>query len=380
MKNKERKLIDKFLEGTLTQKETLELKEWMEHPDNKDILIKEVKLYHQLIAYLNSFDVDKAYKKNINLRYKTKIHSFPYYKVYRYVAVILAIISMGFLLKFLLPPEESTLVIPDNQITLELEDGSIMSIQKGEDREIQSKNGKIVSTQKQNSLHYKAEDTRTTLTYNTLYVPYGKTFKVQLADGTMVHLNAGTQLKYPRQFTQSERRVYLEGEAYFEVNHDKDKPFIVETSTTAIRVLGTSFNVSAYSEEELNTTVLVEGSVVVSDVDTTDAPVTLTPGHMALWGKDSKEISVKEVETSEYTSWIQGELVFENRTFEEMLRVLERTYNVKIVNRYTELNKGRYRARFEGETIEQVMETFVKSRLFSYTIKNNTIIIDKPNK
>src|SRR5690606_1418983 len=121
------------------------------------------------------------------------------------------------------------LIIPDNQITLELEDGSIMSIKQGENREIQTKDGKIITTQKQNSLYYKTnQSTVTTLSYNTLIVPYGKTFRIQLADRTMVYLNAGTQLKYPKQFTETERRVYLEGEAYFEVAHDENVPFIVD--------------------------------------------------------------------------------------------------------------------------------------------------------
>lgn len=381
MKNEERILIDKFLDGTLNQKETLELIQWLRRPENENILKEEVQLYHKVNASLISFEIDKAYDKNVYLRNKHRNGKFPLLKVYRYAAIMLALIGVGILLKLLLPVEQSTLIIPDNQITLELEDGSIMSIKQGENREIQTKDGKIITTQKQNSLYYKTnQSTVTTLSYNTLIVPYGKTFRIQLADRTMVYLNAGTQLKYPKQFTETERRVYLEGEAYFEVAHDENVPFIVDTPTTSTKVLGTSFNVSAYSEEEFNTTVLVEGSVEVSDVDAPDILIALTPGQMALWDKTNEKISVKDVETSEYTSWIQGRLVFENRTFEEMLRVLERTYNVKIVNHYTELNKERFRARFEGETIEQVMETFVKSRLFSYTIKDNTIIIDKPSK
>lgn len=378
MKRKVRILIDKFLKGSLNQAEALRLKEWMQHPENRGILKEEVQLYHRLNAYLNSFDVDKAYKKNKALRYKTN-RKPPFLPIFKYAAVFLGLVGMALLLKNFLPDSESTLVIPKTQITLELDDGSLMEIQPGVTQEIKTEKGETVSTQRQDFLQYQSGEARGSISYNTLKVPYGKTFKVQLSDGSFVHLNAGTQLKYPKQFAENERRVYLEGEAFFEVTHNEDKPFIVETSATSTQVLGTSFNISAYKEDEFIATVLVEGSVTVSDINIPNVRVALTPGHIALWNKVTKRIDVQEVETSEYTSWREGKLVFESRTFEEMFRVLERKYNVKIENHYPELNSGRYRARFEDETIEQVMRTLVESRLFSYTIKDNTIVIDKPN-
>lgn len=378
MNKKVRKLIDKFLNGHLSQKEALLLKQWMQQPENRDILKGEIQLDHRINVLLNTYDVDKAYIENKAKRYKASRKS-TYLPLLKYAAVFLALVGAAMLMKTLLSEDKGTLVLPETQITLELEDGSLMNINSGEIREIQTQNGETVSTQKEDILYYKTGEVDDVLNYNTLNVPYGKTFKVQLSDGSFVHLNAGTQLKYPKQFPGSERRVYLEGEAYFEVTHDEDRPFIVETSSSTTQVLGTSFNVSAYVDDQWSATVLVEGSVIVSEVDSTKASVKLSPGHMALWDSVTKKINVLEVETTEYTSWMEGDLVFESRTFEDMLRVLERKYNVKIENHYSELNSGRYRARFKDETIEQVMKTFVESRLFSYTIEDNTIIIDKPN-
>ncbi len=171
----------------------------------------------------------------------------------------------------------------------------------------------------------------------------------------------------------------MQGEAYFEVTPNKNKPFIVQTSDTDIQVLGTKFNVSAYPDEKLVATVLVEGSVKITEKETNKSTnVILLPGQLALWNKTTEKMNVTKVDVEDFTSWIEGKLVFESKTFEEMLRVLQRKYNVSIENRYSELNTGRYRGRFEDESIEQIMKTFAKSRLFSYTIKNNTLIIDKP--
>src|SRR5690606_9402920 len=317
------------LNGHLSQKEALLLKQWMQQPENRDFLKGEIQLDHRLNVLLNTYDVDQAYQKNKAKRHKTARKS-TYLPLLKYAAVFLALVGAAMLMKTLLSEDKGTLVLPETQITLELEDGSLMNINSGESREIQTQNGETVSTQKEDILYYKTGEADDVLNYNTLNVPYGKTFKVQLSDGSFVHLNAGTQLKYPKQFPGSERRVYLEGEAYFEVTHDEDRPFIVETSSSTTQVLGTSFNVSAYVDDQWSATVLVEGSVIVSEVDTTIASVKLSPGHMALWDSVTKKINVLEVETTEYTSWMEGDLVFESRTFEDMLRVLERKYNVNI--------------------------------------------------
>ncbi len=379
MENKDNRLIEEFLNGKLNEQDAETLKKWMEHPENAHFLKEETQLYYRLNALLHSVDTEKAYKRNTALLHKKATRKFPFATVFKYAAVMVVLLGSAWLIRSLLLAEDDKLTIPETQITLELEDGSLMKIQLGETREIQTEKGERISTQKQDILYYDTTSKDNKIAYNTLKIPYGKTFKVQLSDGSLVHLNAGSQLKYPEHFTESERKIYLQGEAYFEVTHNKEKPFIVQTSDTDIQVLGTKFNVSAYPDEKLVATVLVEGSVKVSEKETTKSTnVILTPGQLALWNKSAKKMNVTNVDVEDFTSWIEGKLVFESKTFEEMLRVLQRKYNVTIENRYTDLNTGRYRGRFEDESIEQIMKTFAKSRLFSYTIKNNTLIIDKP--
>lgn len=379
MENKDNRLIEEFLNGNLNEQDAETLKKWMEHPDNAHFLKEETQLYYRLNALLHSVDTEKAYKRNTALLHKKTTRRFPWVSMFKYAAVMVMLLGSAWLIRSLLIAGNDKLIIPETQITLELQDGSLMKIQLGETREIQSEKGKKISTQKQDILYYDTASKDNKVAYNTLKIPYGKTFKVQLSDGSLVHLNAGSQLKYPEHFTASERKVYLQGEAYFEVTPNKEKPFIVQTSNTDIQVLGTKFNVSAYPDEKLVATVLVEGSVKVSEKETNESTnVILTPGQLALWNKTTEKMNVTKVDVEDFTSWIEGKLVFESKTFEEMLRVLQRKYNVTIENRYTDLNTGRYRGRFEDESIEQIMKTFAKSRLFSYTIKNNTLIIDKP--
>lgn len=160
-----------------------------------------------------------------------------------------------------------------------------------------------------------------------LSVPRGGEFQVILADGTKVWLNASTTLKYPRRFSGGERRVQLTGEAYFEVSHHPEKPFIVETPAMDIRVLGTAFNVNAYEGEETVHTTLVNGKVDVCYRG--GVPVGLQPGEQLLVVNDS--LIRKEVNLRHFTSWKEGRFLFENTTLEEIARQISRWYDVEVI-------------------------------------------------
>ena len=146
--------------------------------------------------------------------------------------------------------------------------------------------------------------------YNTIIVPRKGEYQLILAD-----LNSESRLRFPTRFEGKERRVYLEGEGYFEVAKDTTKPFIVEAKEVDVRVLGTSFNVSAYVSEQAVRTTLVSGKVRVGDRLTGKGEVIL-PGQQAEW-KDGA-FKTKEVDTSIYTAWIDGKFYFEGATLEEI--------------------------------------------------------------
>lgn len=160
----------------------------------------------------------------------------------------------------------------------------------------------------------------------SLTTPRGKDYHVTLADGTEVWMNADSRLEFPKQFTGSQRRVKLKGEAYFQVAKNASKPFIVETDFFNTTVLGTTFNLKAYSAKDANI-VLVEGSV---RVNAKGHEITLKPGQQAILNSQSSTLNIKEVDTYPYTQWREGFFYFENQTLFEIMQELGRWYNVNI--------------------------------------------------
>ena len=168
---------------------------------------------------------------------------------------------------------------------------------------------------------------------NTLIIPYGRRSKITLSDGTIAHLNAGTQFVFPEKFLGDRRTVFLSGEAFFEVASNKEKPFIVKTivEKLSIEVVGTKFNVSAYPSDQDVLTVLTEGKVNVVEKNIfKDRKTLLKPGQLASWNRGDKNINVKEVNTDNYTLWIQGLLQFESEPIVNVIKKLERFYNIEI--------------------------------------------------
>jgi len=168
---------------------------------------------------------------------------------------------------------------------------------------------------------------------NEITVPYGKKTTIILADGTKVWLNAGSHFAFPQRFDRGERKVFLEGEGYFEVAKNKSKPFIVSTHNIDVKVFGTKFNLSAYQSDNFCETVLLEGSVSVqSKTKLFNDKTTLTPNQKALFRSDKNELVRLEAPDANMSiSWINGWYQFSNEKLVIVLTKLERYYNVKII-------------------------------------------------
>jgi len=304
-------------------------------------------------------------------------------KALQYAAVGLVFFGLGYgYYRTTIPKNgEGQMSSHENAITLQLSDGTIKAISEDESTSIVNRNCHRVGLQKGNRLIYHSASTIKELAYNTLSVPYGKQFVLILADGTKAHLNSGTTLKYPVQFKKGRTRdVFLEGEGYFEVAKDKTHPFIVNANTLRIRVLGTRFNVSAYTDDEHISTVLVEGSVGFFEKDQMFDAVNdqrLNPGQKADWQKKNGSIQIEEIDTALYTGWMDGKIIFNHTPFKEIRKKLERNYNVTISNKYHELDEVRFTASFDTETIEQVLQAFSKNYPMRYTVNDRKIDIQK---
>ncbi|WP_346863671.1 FecR domain-containing protein [uncultured Draconibacterium sp.] len=164
---------------------------------------------------------------------------------------------------------------------------------------------------------------------NTIEMEWGQMGKINLSDGTQVWLNAGTTFEYPSSFNTKQRLVKLNGEAQFKVSHNKTLPFVVQTKTGNIKVLGTTFNVSSYDDDAELTVTLIEGKVTVENSNG-DYLTTLNPSQQLCVNKQTGAATLKQVDTKFYSSWIDGKIVLEDTKLSDLTVILKRWYNVDI--------------------------------------------------
>lgn len=381
----QRKIVN-YITDQASPKDLNFLQKWLKKSKNIEFFNEFVKINYAIDFNMKTYDSEKTKEELLRIirndkkmRYKHTINS-----VLKYAAIFVIVIGIGTIVKLNFVSElKSNIEISKNDaITLELENGDIEVIYLDLNKKIRDGQGRVIGNQKKSQLTYISNTNPSKLAYNTIKVPYGKRFDIILADGTHVYLNAGSSMKYPVEFIKGEeRKVFLNGEAYFDVFSDKSHPFIVNVNDMNVQALGTEFNISSYPEDSTFNTVLVEGSVKIFKEDkNAQSFVILEPNYKAAWKNKEKIIFVEKVDTKIYTSWLDGKLVFKNTQFKNIIKKLERHYNVSIINKNTELNEQYFDATFDVETIEQVLNSFKKSYEIHYTIKNNQIIINKPKK
>lgn len=374
-------IISKLLMGTITEKELIELRNWLNNPRNQSILESYVGDYHDLNLTSLKNHVDAAYNKVVNQieRNERPVKQlFPNWS--KYAAAVVLLFGIGFFYhQGVFSSKDETIVVSnDESITLELDNGDIQNIDTSKTKEVRDSDGNLIGAQKQNRIGYSQATPTTNLVFNTLSVPNGKRFQLELSDGTSVHLNAGSSLRYPINFlSEGSRQVFLSGEAYFDVTEDKTTPFLVNVDELDVKVLGTEFNISAYKEDSNINIVLVKGSVSLSSQgDLQEEPTNLVPGQKGSFGNISKNISVDRVNTEIYTSWMNGHLVFREVSFDNILTKLERHYNIEIENRKMDLGNEVFNASFNNVDIEKALSFFNDTHEINYTIENNKIIIE----
>ncbi len=274
---------------------------------------------------------DDYVRKERELRRKRMVRH-----VYRYAACLFFLLAVGGGILFLNKGEKQAerlasvnkeSVPGGNKAIILLGDGKKVDVEmladtmfyKAEGIEVQKNAGVIKYSGLQKS----------EVTYNTIMIPRGGEYQVELSDGTMVWLNSETQLKVPTAFVGEERRVFLSGEAYFAVTKDDRKPFIVETDLGNVKVYGTEFNVKRYRDEKQLKATLVEGVIGFSSDRIEE--LKLKPGYQLSLTEGAGKPEIKQVKIYNESAWRNKQFCFENETLEEIARELERWYNVKIV-------------------------------------------------
>ena len=232
-------------------------------------------------------------------------------------------------------------------------------------------NDGVLKIKEQDSL---ADGATKEIGYNTINVPYGGTYTVELCDGTKVYLNSGTTLEFPSRFDGKVRSVILKGEAYFDVARNVSKPFVVEVDEMKVKVLGTSFNVKSYVDEPGVYTTLVEGSVAILRDGQPEKKI--KPGEQAYYNKGVGTLSIAEVDVNEFTSWKDGLFYFKDIALEEILRIVSRWYDLEVFY----MNQGAKSVIYSGKlpmysSVEDVLRKFEISGDVRFELKGRTLTV-----
>lgn len=203
----------------------------------------------------------------------------------------------------------------------------------------------------------------------------GEKAGVTLPDGTKIRLNAESSLSYMPDFGKDLRKVELKGEAYFEVTKNEDKPFVVHTRYLDIEVLGTSFNVYSYEQEEVIEMALVSGKIKVVTRSEPSHMVFLSPNEKALFNKNLGNITVEKTDNRFETAWLRGDLVFRSTKLSDVIAKLERKYGVNIHLNDPSLAEDMFTGNFDSEYIVEVMDLLERHYGFTYEIRGDDIYI-----
>ncbi|MEI3421079.1 MAG: FecR domain-containing protein [Butyricimonas faecihominis] len=326
-------LIKKSLIKDLSDKEQKELDQLLDDQSLQDVY-KELSdrgyLKKQFMEY-EKYSSQKAYRE-----FKERRGHSGRIRIVRWVAVVAAVwvLALGVTLWMTFGKKENVAPLPvaskiipagEKKATLTLADGTEVHVEEITARVLQEK-GMNIEYRNGEIVYHKSEEETTEVVYNKLEVPRGGECMIKLDDGTKVWVNAETKLKYPVVFVGDRREVVLEGEAFFDVAKN-EKPFIVKTSFGDVRVLGTAFGISAYASEPESYTTLVRGKVSVEREGM--KPVVILPGEQVVTFKDGKMIK-QEVDVEEFVGWKDGIYVFKEKSLGEIMKTLERWYNISV--------------------------------------------------
>ncbi len=373
------RLIAEELTGTIDERDRAVLTRWLDEDE------RHRKEYTNILESLktgNEVWKDQEQGRQImETRWKTvKSHTIRktvrWIKWSKYAAVMLLFVSMGI---FWFVNEEKQEV--ENVTVAKIEHGSMkaqlvlangrkVDLVPETNLQLEEEGGTRISTL-DNMVKYSGMDSlvgqSAEVKYNTLIVLRGGEFSLELADGTRVWLNTESKLRYPVAFTGEERRVEMEGEVYFEVAKNREKPFVVTVNGVDIRVLGTSFNVSAYQEDVVTT--LVTGKVQLKKGD---EQVVLLPNQQAIWSDD--KFKVKQVDARNYVLWKEGVFYFEDVDLETILDDMARWYNVNIFYVNPTLKKMKFSVEIKRyEDINEILRRIEQTKRVKFEIKDRTI-------
>ncbi|GAB7089181.1 FecR family protein [Marinifilum fragile] len=373
-------LIVKRLENRLTDEEFQYLEEWKQANEENAILFHKLSMDPERQYLERELKLEQSNKRANWDKIQAKIKNDRVRKLkvnfLRAVAVLILAIGSTLFFSNLLDNNISNVIGPGTQQAILItSDGERYQLNE----EVTIKEGDVFISNKTQELIYqkKSNITKSQLTYNTIIIPRGGEYKLTLMDGTRIWLNSNSKLRFPSEFGSGIRKVELKGEAFFEVAKDSVHPFVVNANKAQVKVLGTSFNVNAYSDLNEIVTTLVEGRVEVSDT-LFGNKVKLLPNEQYRFNKLTGKTLKQIVDTEIYTAWKDGRFVFENESLEDIMTRLSRWYNVDV----SFLNESVKKLRFSGDltrydNIDQILELIEVTQKVKFTIKDRALLVEE---
>ena len=366
-------IILKFFNDDCSSNELEELLDFILIEENYAIFKDYVNINHFATMTLNKFDKSSLIKE-LETRIKkekhaTKIKSYKQ-SLLLIAAVFVCVIGLSYLVDF------NKINTDSKNIILTTSSGKRVIL---DDDEIQLNKLDGIVESKSNILLYNKDENLEITVKNTIDVPYGKRFKLNLSDGTLVYLNSGSSFTYPVSFIEGiDREVFLSGEAFFDVSSDSLNTFKVVSTGSYVEVYGTKFNYKDYEEDNFSEIILTEGSLGVKNTINNSETIVIRPGDKAKVNYAAPGVEVKEVNTMLYTSWVDGRIIFRDENINNMITKLERIYDVVIINNNDKLNDQYINATIltETESIENVLDYLEEIYNLNYQILNNKIIIN----
>ena len=379
------RLIKRSFTSSLDEVDRRVLEAWLGESERHRQLYEEMKRF---VAKRENFQLSVEAKKQFKREFDSRIDEAyrrrgrrVWLKVVSYAAMLALPIIAGILLWTRQPVEEvvdygiGPIKHGARKATLVLNDGKVLALDTSR-MTLKESDGVTIHTNDQALVYVDSLDNKGENLQNRLITPKGGEYTIMLADGTKVWVNAATEIRYPVKFAAGERRVYLDGEAFFEVEKAKGWPFIVETDRMHVRVTGTKFNVKSYRSEEVVHTTLVQGTVKVNTTEDWAEAEELVPLQQYYLDKRSGQAQVKQVDTGLFTDWIEGRFVFKDQRLEEVMGTLARWYSVEVFyatpsvkNWRLSANLGRY------EHIDAILKMIQATDKVEIVRKKNTITI-----
>lgn len=326
-------LIVKYIMNTITPDEKEYLEAWVsesrENSNTFHTIISSENLYSKIDLYSDKKYL-AAYNEFLSAKSMRTQKAISFRKVMKYVAVLILITTPLSGIYFW--GENSKNELRRTRVTqeysvpiLKLSNGKVIMFDSESSIDEITENNQSISL-KNNKIEYPNEVANdNVLSYNELIVPNRYRQKIVLSDKSVVWVNSNSSIRYPLLFGSKERRVYITGEALFEVTKDTLRPFIVETEGVSINVTGTLFNITAYGEQSNSIVTLVNGRVTTfSD----NKSYILSPNQQLIFDKESEYVEMREVIASDYTKWVDGLYVFDKVKLKDILLLIERSYSI----------------------------------------------------